>query len=47
MLEANKPPTRAGKKLSIMGFRTLPDGSYRAPPLAVGERTSPVVREVA
>ncbi len=34
-LEANKPPTKAGKKLSIMGFRTLPDGSYRAPPLAV------------
>jgi len=34
-LEANKPPTEAGKKLSIMGYRTLPDGSYRAPPLAV------------
>jgi hypothetical protein len=33
-LEANKPPTEAGKKLSIMGYRTLPNGTYRAPPLA-------------
>jgi hypothetical protein len=33
-LEANKPPTEAGKKLSIMGYRTLPDGSFQAPPLA-------------
>lgn len=38
-LEAKKPPTSSGKKLSIMGYRTLKnkDGSfkgYRAPPLA-------------
>jgi hypothetical protein len=33
LLEANKPATAQGKKLSIMGFRTLPDGTYRAPPL--------------
>lgn len=33
-LEADKPPTaKNGKKLSIMGYRTLDDGSYRAPPL--------------
>lgn len=34
-LEANKPVTARGKKLSIMGYRTLPNGSYRAPPLPV------------
>lgn len=39
-LEANKPPTKAGKKLSIMGFRTLKNKAkevtgYRAPPLPV------------
>ncbi|RTL28024.1 MAG: hypothetical protein EKK55_05215 [Rhodocyclaceae bacterium] len=34
-LEAAKPPTSRGKKLSIMGYRTRPDGSYRAPPLPV------------
>lgn len=32
-LEANKPETKAGKKLSIMGYETLPGGAYRAPPL--------------
>lgn len=32
-MEAAKPPTKAGKKLSIMGYRTLPDGTYRAPPI--------------
>ena len=37
-LEANKPPTKAGKKLSIMGFRTLKNKAgektgYVAPPL--------------
>lgn len=37
-LEARKPPTKRGKKLSIMGFRTLKDREgnpvgYRAPPL--------------
>lgn len=32
-MEAQKPPTKRGKKLSIMGYRTLPDGSYRAPPI--------------
>lgn len=37
-LEADKPPTRAGKKLSIMGFRTLKDRDgnpigYKATPL--------------
>lgn len=40
-LEINKPLTKKGKKLSIMGYRTLkdrngvPTGEYRAPPLAV------------
>ena len=38
-LEADKPPTSTGKKLSIMGFRTLKkDGvavGYKAPPLPV------------
>jgi len=34
-LEAAKLPTSTGKKLSIMGYRTLPDGGYRAPPLPV------------
>jgi hypothetical protein len=34
-LEANKPVTGQGKKLSIMGYRTRKDGSYRAPPLPV------------
>jgi hypothetical protein len=34
-LEANKLPTAAGKKLSIMGFRSFPDGSWRATPLPV------------
>jgi hypothetical protein len=38
-LERVKPPTSKGKKLSIMGYRTLkdrngvPTGEYRAPPL--------------
>jgi len=37
-LEASKPPTKGGKKLSIMGYRTLRDHDgtvtgYRAPPL--------------
>lgn len=37
-LEADKPPTSRGKKLSIMGYRTLYDrngdqAGYRAPPL--------------
>lgn len=37
-LEINKPPTKGGKKLSIMGYRSkkAPDGtvlSYKAPPL--------------
>jgi hypothetical protein len=32
-MEANKPPTMAGKKLSIAGYETLPNGDYRAPPL--------------
>lgn len=38
-LEADKPTTKKGKKLSIMGYRTLkdrdgnPTGEYRAPPL--------------
>jgi hypothetical protein len=32
-LEADKPVTSTGKKLSIMGYRTNPDGSYRATPL--------------
>lgn len=36
-LEADKPPTSAGKKLSIMGYRTIKkDGvelGYKAPPL--------------
>lgn len=40
-LEADKPLTKKGKKLSIMGYRTLkdrdgnPTGEYRAPPLPV------------
>jgi hypothetical protein len=34
-LEAEKPPTSSGKKLSIMGYRSNPDGSYRAPPLPI------------
>ncbi len=37
LLEARKPPTRSGKKLSIMGYRTLYRRGvavgYRAPPL--------------
>lgn len=38
-LEADKPPTKKGKKLSIMGYRTLKDAAgvavgYKAPPLA-------------
>jgi hypothetical protein len=37
-LEADKPPTRSGKKLSIMGYRSQKDAAgnvigYRAPPL--------------
>ena len=37
-LEARKPPTKTGKKLSIMGYRTFRDAEgqvtgYRAPPL--------------
>lgn len=34
-LEAVKPPTKKGKKLSIMGYRTKKDGTYRAPPLPI------------
>lgn len=39
-LEARKPPTKSGKKLSIMGYRSKKDAqgnviSYKAPPLAV------------
>lgn len=39
-LEQSKPPTKNGKKLSIMGYRTLKDAAgnvtgYKAPPLPV------------
>jgi len=34
-LEADKPRTASGKKLSIMGYRKRRDGTYRAPPLHV------------